>query len=247
MKKIVFSFDDGLIDFYKTTYPILKEYGIKATFNIATGLVDRSLDDGFDYCSIEQIKEMFDYGIEMAIHSDSHKNPTTPEDFSISLEKLSKWIGRENIYGAVIPYNMPPTKKIYSWIKKQNINYLRGGDVFKVRLIHRVLFRLHKLTKKQHHVNCNSKYYPKGKCFFVPSFPIWLDKEVEYYKNIIELAPDNGIVTLMFHSIFQTKDECLKAAYPQGAWTVEKFKSLIDWIIFKDYTICTQKETLLKL
>ena len=244
MKKIVFSFDDGLIDFYHIIFPILQKYKIKATLNVATGLVDGSFDDGFDYCSINQIKEMEEYGVEMAIHSDRHKEPTTSEDFAISLEKLSKWIGRENIYGAVIPYNIPPNKEIYAWMNKNRIKYLRSGDVFKVNFIHKVLFRLHKLSKKQHHVNCNSRYYKKGKCIFIPSFPIFLDKDVEYYKTIINMAPKNGIITLMFHSIFSTKDECLKAAYPEGAWTVEKFEDLIKWIFKNNFEICTQKETI---
>lgn len=246
MKKIVFSFDDGLIDFYDITFPILVKYNICATFNVATGLVDNSVQDGYRYCSIQQIKELNDKGIEIAVHSNYHSINTTPHDLDLALEKLSEWVGRDSIYGIVIPYNIPPQRDIFKWMKRNRFDYIRGGDISKINIIHKILFRLHKLSKKQHYVNNNSRVYAKGKLTFIPSFPIWLDKDVDYYIKIIEMAPKDGIITFMFHSIYPTKEECVKAAYPEGAWTVDKFEALIKWILDNGFEIVTQKDSVCK-
>ena len=39
MKYIVFSFDNGLIDFKNNALPILMKYGFKATINVIKGIL----------------------------------------------------------------------------------------------------------------------------------------------------------------------------------------------------------------
>ena len=67
------SFDDGRRDSFEVGYPILKKYGIPATFNITTGYVlgNRMEDIGTKEppMTVEMVRELYrDPSIEIAGH-----------------------------------------------------------------------------------------------------------------------------------------------------------------------------------
>jgi len=67
-KSVMITLDDAYKDNYTNAYPILKQYGFKATIFTPTGLVQNP-----DYLSWQQIKEMNDSGlIYFANHTWSH-------------------------------------------------------------------------------------------------------------------------------------------------------------------------------
>jgi peptidoglycan/xylan/chitin deacetylase (PgdA/CDA1 family) len=69
-KSILLTFDDGYDDFYQYVYPILKEFGFKATIFVPTGLMDNP-----GYLTWYQIQEMVSSAlISVANHTWSHKN-----------------------------------------------------------------------------------------------------------------------------------------------------------------------------
>ncbi|MBR5587167.1 MAG: polysaccharide deacetylase family protein [Clostridia bacterium] len=59
-KPIILTFDDGYEGIYTDVFPLLKEYGYKASFYICGELIDSQHPE---YCSWEQIREMVDSGI----------------------------------------------------------------------------------------------------------------------------------------------------------------------------------------
>lgn len=67
-KTIMITFDDGLEGNYHHAYPILKKYGFKATFFIATGLIEKER-----YMNWEQIKKMHDDGMSIQSHAINHQ------------------------------------------------------------------------------------------------------------------------------------------------------------------------------
>jgi peptidoglycan/xylan/chitin deacetylase (PgdA/CDA1 family) len=71
-KSILLTFDDAYEDVYLNAFPILKEFGFKATVFTPTGLVNN-----YDYLNWNQVSEMAVYGITFANHTWSHKNVKT--------------------------------------------------------------------------------------------------------------------------------------------------------------------------
>lgn len=71
-KSVIITFDDGYKDNYTVAYPILKEFGFKATIFISTGHVN-----GAEYLSWDEIKEMSDL-INFGNHTWSHHASAGP-------------------------------------------------------------------------------------------------------------------------------------------------------------------------
>ncbi len=68
-KSVLISFDDGYRDNYTNAYPILKEFGYKATIFVITDMVDNH----DYYLTSAQIKEMSQNGIDIQSHTTNHK------------------------------------------------------------------------------------------------------------------------------------------------------------------------------
>jgi peptidoglycan/xylan/chitin deacetylase (PgdA/CDA1 family) len=69
-KPIVLTFDDGYRDFYTNAWPVLRQYGFKATTFIITGVVGQQ-----QYMTWDMIAELDGSGqIEVASHTVSHKD-----------------------------------------------------------------------------------------------------------------------------------------------------------------------------
>lgn len=68
-KPVILTFDDGYLDNYENAYPILEQFGFKATFFIVTEFVDRNLEG---YMTWEMIAEMASAGHRFEPHSRTH-------------------------------------------------------------------------------------------------------------------------------------------------------------------------------
>ncbi|AJA46254.1 polysaccharide deacetylase family protein [Clostridium pasteurianum DSM 525 = ATCC 6013] len=69
-KSVVLTFDDAYKDNYTNAYPILKEFGFKATIFVITGGTDKI----GAYLTSDQIKEMYANGIDIQSHTVNHED-----------------------------------------------------------------------------------------------------------------------------------------------------------------------------
>lgn len=244
MKKIIFSFDDALLDFYTNVFPILKKYGVKATLNVITGFSDKTVPSDYRCCSIEQLKEMSDYGIEIANHSDDHVFPEPLEGYDLAQKKLQKWFPDIQVCGVATPFTQQVPTGFFEWCIDNGIKYVRLGDCAPTRKIQRFIIKSQLISHRRIYCINNSHYSKKNKVKVIYSFPIMANKSADEYKSIIELCSFNPRVTLMFHSLVKSGDKCNECQYPEGAWTINKFEELVEWILKKGYKICRQCDTI---
>ncbi|MDV3427293.1 MAG: polysaccharide deacetylase family protein [Bacillota bacterium] len=113
-KPIVFTFDDGYEDNYINAYPILKEFGFKATIFDITNTIDKNNA----YIKSNQIKEMINNGISIESHTIDHNN-LAGLSYKSQYEILKK--AREDlegIEGRKIKYLAYPSGKYNSFTEK---------------------------------------------------------------------------------------------------------------------------------
>ena len=75
-KPVILTFDDGYIDNYENAFPILAEYGFRATFFIVTDFIDNEYSA---YMTWGMIKEMSAAGHHIEPHSRTHPDLTGQE------------------------------------------------------------------------------------------------------------------------------------------------------------------------
>jgi len=127
-KYIILTFDDGYKDNYDLAFPILKEFGFKATIFLMGSStynewdVKASGEKEFPLMSVDMIKEMQDYGIEFGAHTFNHPKINTLSNDEIEHQiidvkkPLEEKIGREIItfaypYGILNDYAKEMAKK----------------------------------------------------------------------------------------------------------------------------------------
>jgi len=113
-KPITITFDDGYEDNYTNAYPILKEFGFKATIFAITNEIDKNNA----YINSNQIHEMSNYGISVESHTTNHNNLASLS-YKAQYEILKK--AREDlegIEGRKIKYLAYPSGRYNSFTEK---------------------------------------------------------------------------------------------------------------------------------
>lgn len=134
-KAITFSFDDAVtqdIELIK----ILNDYGLKATFNISSGILGQNWTLNYKNSVVnhnkilpEQIKELY-LGHEIAVHSINHLNLTKLKDSKIIEEVENDRVFLENLVGYEIsgmayPYGAFDQRVINILKNNTNVKYCR--------------------------------------------------------------------------------------------------------------------------
>ena len=141
-KPIVITFDDGYKDNYTTAYPILKEFGLKATVFVITNTIDTDKN----YMTSNEIKSMDSNNIRIESHTTVHEQldkisySDNVKTMTASKAKLEKILGR-NINYLAYPYGTYNDNIIkaakesgyklafstqYGWIDKEDNIYSLG-------------------------------------------------------------------------------------------------------------------------
>ena len=102
-KPIVLTFDDGYADNYSEMFPLLKERGMKAVLYVITNEVGKA-----GYLTLDALKEMQRYGIEIGSHTSDHLPLTDIDSFTLRRQvreskTFLEWSGLETIYSLSYP------------------------------------------------------------------------------------------------------------------------------------------------
>ncbi len=104
MNTVIVTFDDGYENNYTEAFPLLKKYGFRGNFYVVGNDVGKVKNqDGMKkYMTFDQIKEMYDQGMEIGSHSMSHDPLTSikPEmlpweiyqPLNLFYQKMGFWI-----------------------------------------------------------------------------------------------------------------------------------------------------------
>lgn len=248
MKRVVLSFDDGRKDFYSVVFPILKEYGITATLNVVPDFIIHPQEYARCICnesiSVEELKEIMDYGIEIACHGNTHKN--TVEDVLQGVENINKMIGCELKMGFASPTSyltLDNSARIRELIYNDSILYIRTGLQVKreglffaifskiERITHsKVLFKL--LNNKMMKHDYNNKFFY--------SVPVTRYTTLNQIIHMVHCMKEEDVLILCMHSII------IDEKFHQNkiwTWKEKYFRELCKTLSNdKDISLCTNLE-----
>lgn len=219
------SFDDGREDFFVNAFPLLKQYGLSATLNVVTKYIgDENAPAGVSpngkCVSWSQIREMKEYGIEIACHSHSHTNDA---DDVIKGYRILK----ENLNGSQIGF-ASPTSYLYSG----NFNdlqeflnvfsYIRSGNqLARDGYLNAFLYVLSIFLKSKRIFN----YYNEknvidlnGIYDFFPSVTCNRDTMLKQIIYMLNKMQDKKALIFMFHSVVDKSD----VVYRENKWVTSK-------------------------
>lgn len=133
-KSIVITFDDGYSDFYFEAFPILEQYGFRATVFLATAYAGGKAFNGRPCLSWEHIRELNAAGIAFGSHTHTHPQLSNLHRSDITQElRRSKNIIEDRLGSAVTvfsyPYRFPEENKEFKgFIAEElaNAGYIRG-------------------------------------------------------------------------------------------------------------------------
>ena len=105
-KSIAITFDDGFKSILTHAFPVLQEFGFKATLFVNVYFIERKLPDGLywrDWQTLDwgQVKDLHKWGLSIGSHAFTHRKLTTVDDMDLpkeivqSKELIEKHIARE--------------------------------------------------------------------------------------------------------------------------------------------------------
>lgn len=102
-KPIILTFDDGYEDNYSEMFPVLKAHGMTAVVYVITNEIGKA-----GYLTLDELKEMQQYGLEIGSHTSDHLDLTTLDAHTQRRQlKESKtfleWSGLSTIYSFSYP------------------------------------------------------------------------------------------------------------------------------------------------
>ncbi len=119
-KSICLTFDDGWLGNYHHAYPILREYGLKATFFVTTRLIGKPL-----YMTWDLLREMKDAGMSIQSHGVTHRPLAGLGQKDLNLELLiSKRVIERELAVMVRHLSLPHGLKEFKiWPLARQIGY----------------------------------------------------------------------------------------------------------------------------
>lgn len=212
-KYVVLAFDDGRIDQYKNAATILKKHNLVGSFYITTGYVDGTaknikLLNKAQPMTIDNVKQIHDWGLEVGSHSDTHVNEIS--DIMNSIEKLRLWTKQEAI-GFASPHSAICDSNVdkYMEIEHETLYIRSGCQVRREGWVYSLAFVINQnlqsdfLYRLLNQRFINRKNAEKK---YIDSIAIRNNTKRKQILRFLNDLEDNDCCVLLFHSILSKEE-----------------------------------------
>ncbi|MEM2911608.1 MAG: polysaccharide deacetylase family protein [Candidatus Bathyarchaeia archaeon] len=179
--RVALFFDDGWKNQYDEAFPILKEFGFKATFAVVTDYI--GLDRGTLQARMNrtELKELQNSGMEIASHTKTH-----PYMLNLTHERLIDEIANSKKALTQLGFNVKTFVYPYGEWNQTIIDYVKEAGYTCARTIKTEPYTLE-------NQDANAQYR-------MGSWPI-TNQTLEEFQKILSNAKENAIIVLTYHNI----------------------------------------------
>ena len=185
-RRVVLTFDDGLASHYEHAFPVLLDYGSRATFFVSTALVGSA-----GYLTWNQLREMTDAGITIGSHGFLHTDYSLLSP-SVALSQLRA--SRESIEDAigkpVTSFSAP-----YGFLNRRLLDIAR--------------------TAGFHHVCSSLPYLAGATSAVVPRIAVYARTSLPEFVALAHGRPTPILSRLARHAVFYAPKRFLLRTWPQ--------------------------------
>ena len=106
-KTIILTFDDGFENNLLYAVPLLKKYGLKATFFVNTQKIIEGNFEGIKTMSFEQLQSLDSNHVEIALHTHQHQSlkEISLEEITLDLQQNIEYLEKNNIpFSKILAY-----------------------------------------------------------------------------------------------------------------------------------------------
>jgi peptidoglycan/xylan/chitin deacetylase (PgdA/CDA1 family) len=124
---VSFDFDDGWKNAYNDGFPVVEQFGFKATSGIITDTIDNVQGYGDEYMTSTQINDLKNRGHRIAAHSRTHRDLPTLSQIEITSEVKDSQTKLKQLTGQAVNYFITPFCDTNSFVTNTVKQYYSAG------------------------------------------------------------------------------------------------------------------------
>lgn len=225
---IVISVDDGAVDTSRLANE-LKKRNLPATFNIVTGWVDCSVETKSPHVTVDELKQVYANGFEIAGHGDRHTNEDA--DVIKGNDKLRAWCGMTDMgfaspgSGMTVDYLRANGERY----KDMGIVYIRTGSYPTGDARIRTLIEKAKVDGRSGYVVSQIPFTVyEYDSMAVPSVVVYNQTPVQCIKDLAKFTADERVCTVfMFHAVRKEGEKNWESTW---SYDFDKFCEFADYV-----------------
>jgi peptidoglycan/xylan/chitin deacetylase (PgdA/CDA1 family) len=189
-RKVCLFFDDGWQNQYDVAFPILKEFGFKASFAVITGSIGLDRGTFASRMNAEELRELQAYGMAIACHTKTH-----PHMLNLTSNQLQEEIVDSKNVLAQMGFNVKTFVYPFGEWNDTIVDYVKDAGYVCAREAKPKVFHLNDSDP-------NARYR-------ICSFQI-TNQSLAAFKQILSNATEDDIVVLTYHFL---SENASKATY----------------------------------
>jgi len=202
-RKVCLFFDDGWQNQYDVAFPILKEFGFKASFAITTGSIGLDRGTFASRMNVEELKELQAHGMDIACHTKTH-----PHMLNLTSSQLHEEIVDSKNTLAQMGFNVKTFVHAFGEWNDTIVNYVKNAGYVCAR----------EAKPKVHHLNDSD---PNAR-YSICSFQI-TNQSLDSFKQILSHSTEDEVVVLTYHFL---SDNASRETYI----TVQNFREQMTYL-----------------
>jgi peptidoglycan/xylan/chitin deacetylase (PgdA/CDA1 family) len=209
-RKVCLFFDDGWQNQYDVAFPILKEFGFKASFAITTGSIGADRGTFAGRMNVEELKELQAHGMDIACHTKTH-----PHMLNLTSSQLHEEIVDSKNTLAQMGFNVRTFVHSFGEWNDTIVNYVKAAGYVCPIYEKPTVYRLNDSDPNARYCICSWQI---------------TNQSLDSFKQILSHSTEDEVVVLTYHFL---SDNASRETYI----TVQNFRAQMSYLKENNFSV----------